>query len=248
MPLPTPQAVLSVIKVSGMDLKKLVDHTAYATSNERPQYLGGCWYTEDSRLVSNTTDGTIRLTESSVVVDGEMAAVVIPRRSLDAIGKIFAPSPEVTLQSAGNILSVRDEDRTLQTVLLNTDFPSFKKIFGLKGKHTVKVARDALRSALTCLSSVIGDPPGVILTVEPGKVGISLSREDVGEGENEVEVEYTGEGVKVKMNYYVLTSTLDKLPGTEVVMTIGDNQGTPIILNVPGEEGLKVAITPMHMG
>lgn len=242
--LPRPGVVSGSVELTGTDLKRLVDMTSYATTQDRPQFSGALWFTEDGHLVSAATD-TKRLAEMRVMVKGSIPRIVIPRHGMDAFSKVFATSPRVDIDQAGNLMILRAENKIMHVVLLEPDFPGYRHLLTMKGSEKVRIKRDALIAALRAISAAVGLLPRVELNIWPGGMKVSAVKEDIGDGADEIEVEYEGFGVVVCLNYYFLLEMLYRLPSPELYLWADSRIGKPVIVEPAGENNLKVMIAPM---
>jgi DNA polymerase III sliding clamp (beta) subunit (PCNA family) len=239
-----PGEVGSAARITGMDLKRVVDLTAYCADTSRPNLNGALFKGVGGKLVVVATD-VRRLVEAKVAMTGELGAVVVPKAGMEAMGGAFHQCPEVVLEHAGNVLVATGGGKKLYVRLLVNDFPGYERLLAMKGGHKVVVDKGELKQGLLSAGVMIGDPPRIAVRVENGKLHVGAVRQDIGEGDSEVAVQYGGEGVTVAMNYNYLLAAVDKCPTPQLVMYLDPARGRPIIMEPVGDGTVRSLIAPM---
>ena len=86
----------------------------------------------------------------------------------------------------------------------------------------------------------------VKVEIQPGKVAVTASNPDYGEGRDEVDVEYDGDGMVIGFNYNYLLDVLGAIRGETIVLELND-EFSPTVVTSPSEPGAIFVVMPMRV-
>lgn len=246
---------VSLFKIKPGALKEMIAQTSYAISNDesRPGLCGAFLEKQD--------DGTFRMVATDghrlVLLGAELVeksskskfgdGVVIPRKGLMEMKRLLEENPEeVQLGIDGNTLVFKAEDVVVVMRLLEAKFPAYRAVIPETQPINLTIKRKQLMSSLKRISILASDrTAGVKLILEKGRLLVTVSNADLGEGREEIAVEYDGNDRAIGFNAGYLIDALEVLASDEVVLSLEDTMA-PAVVRVGGGEYVGV-IMPLTL-
>ncbi|PKN58521.1 MAG: DNA polymerase III subunit beta [Deltaproteobacteria bacterium HGW-Deltaproteobacteria-14] len=240
--------------------KDLVEKTAFSMSDDETRMnLNGVFLKIEpgssdglSRLTMVSTDGH-RLSKVEIEAElqgyaGESLNAIVHkkgvqevRRLLDGDGDVldvgFAPGV-ILFRSGGTTFSVRQ---------IEDAYPDFAKVIPAAAPVRVVVPRERLLRAIRRNAILTSNKTYIIkVELQPGKIAVTTSNPDYGEGRDEVDVDYNGEGMVIGFNYNYLQDVLNVIRGETAVLELTD-EFSPTVVTSPSEPGAIFVVMPMRV-
>lgn len=240
--------------------KDLIEKTAFSMSDDETRMnLNGVFLRIDagsseglSRMTMVSTDGH-RL--SKVELEAELVGhgadnldtivhkkgVQEIRRLLDSEGDLLeiAFAPQVVLfRSGGTIFTVRQ---------IEDAYPDYAKVIPASAPVRITVPRERLLRAIRRIAILTNTKTYIIkLELQSGRIAMTTSNPDYGEGRDEVDVDYTGDGMVIGFNYNYLQDVLNAIRGETAVLELTD-EFSPTVVTSPSEPGAVFVVMPMRV-
>ncbi|TNF37177.1 MAG: DNA polymerase III subunit beta [Deltaproteobacteria bacterium] len=240
--------------------KDLVEKTAFSMSDDETRMnLNGVFL----RIEAGSGDGLARLTMVSTDghrlskveleaelqgYDGQPLSAIVHkkgvqevRRLLDGDGEVldvgFAPGV-ILFKSGGTTFSVRQ---------IEDAYPDYAKVIPAAAPVRVVVPRERLLRAIRRNAILTSNKTYIIkVELQPGKIAVTTSNPDYGEGRDEVDIDYSGEGMVIGFNYNYLQDVLNVIRGETAVLELTD-EFSPTVVTSPSEPGAIFVVMPMRV-
>jgi DNA polymerase-3 subunit beta len=253
LPSPSPKAM---VRIQAALLSAMIERTMYAASADETRYnLNGVYFevlrdTGKIRLVA--TDGhRLAYVDRVIAADlsGLASGVIFPRKGLSELKRLVdeEDADEVELGFEGNNGVARRGEVTLLMRLIEGEFPNYRQVLPKPPRHTLVLEREPLIHALRRVSVLsVERSRSVKLEVQEGRLQISSSNPDLGEGHEELEIDYAGESLCLGFNARYLLDTLGVLQAKEVQLGLHDELSPAQIRPTDDGESLAV-VMPMRI-
>ncbi len=212
-------------KCSSADLRKLIEHVAFAASTEesRPILNGVLWELRPERMRMVATNGH-RLARMDVPAKAGLGAsqadLIVPPKALEQIRRLFASEDEIEIAKSDNHLGFRSAVTQVYTRLIEGPYPNYEQVIPRENDKASTADKAALCSALRRMSIVASDQTHRIrMALAGGSCKLSVQTPDLGEAQEEMTVTYEGDPLEIGFNATYLLEVLKYIPTDEVRMT-----------------------------
>ena len=184
------------------------------------------------KLNITATDG-FRLSREVIEVDGELANLIIPARTVVELSKILSEGKkeEVEMQvvSGSNQLVFLYDKYQLISRVLEGNFPDVDKIIPIDFKSEIVIDREELLRAVRAMSIFAREANNIIkFKYTEGRLVLNALGGQTGGSEVEVEADVSGEETEISFNYrYVMD-----------FLTSVNFERVKLLLNGPLEKGV----------
>lgn len=220
------------LKISGKDLRRLLDKTAFAISTDAVKfYFGGVYLHQvtvdgESMLRAVATDGHRMAMADMPAPEGLEAGsgALIPRKAVTELRRfVDAADIEVFLRLGRALVSAKAPGATLASKLIDGEFPQYQRVIpadlprrveGDVGRLTAALKRAAIMSGGEKIRSVK-------VSIEPGALKIVGRESQGGEAEDVVEVGYEGEPCEYSFNVAYLLDIVGQMEGRTIDLHFG---------------------------
>ena len=192
---------------------------AAATDEARP-ILTGVLARFDGTTLSLAAADNYRIAVKTIdILDPvEETSIVIPARSLDALGRVLGDVDDpvqVTLSPARNQILFHVEGVDLVSRLIDGQFPNYQQVLPKSWTTKATVDRDQLLAAVR-LASFIASNTANIVKLHVGKeaeTGLTVTAAaDIGDNQGQVEATVEGDGTTIAFNARYLIDVLSNVP------------------------------------
>jgi DNA polymerase-3 subunit beta len=152
---------------------------------------------------------------------------------------------------AKNLILFRGVSATASTTFLvrqiEDQYPDYSRVIPASSPVKVVVPRERLARAIR-KNAILTSSKTFIIKVElhPGKLAVTASNPDYGEGRDELDVDYKGPGMVIGFNYNYLLDVLGVVKGETIVFEMTD-EFSPTVLTSPSEPGAVFVVMPMRV-
>jgi DNA polymerase-3 subunit beta len=122
--------------------------------------------------------------------------------------------------------------------LIEGSFPNYRQLIPESYPSRLTVDREALLSAIDRASLVAEDHIPIRLSLSPGGVELSVSRQDVGGETEHVEAEYVGEEMTIAFNSRYLNDGVTAVEEEKVVLDVLDPLKPGVLRGSEGDDFL----------
>jgi DNA polymerase-3 subunit beta len=148
-------------RIKSGDLQKLIQHTAFAVSNEesRPILNGVLWELRPDNMRMVATNGH-RLAKMDVPISSAGAPssdMIVPPKALDQIRRLFPQDEELEIARGDNHLGFRSPFTAVYTRLIEGPYPNYDQVIPRDNNRIAIADRQSLISALRRMSVIASD-------------------------------------------------------------------------------------------
>lgn len=211
-------------RIKSGDLQKLIQHTAFAVSNEesRPILNGVLWELRPDNMRMVATNGH-RLAKMDVPINSAGAPssdMIVPPKALDQIRRLFPQDEDLEIARGDNHLGFRSPFTAVYTRLIEGPYPNYDQVIPRDNNRIAVADRQSLISALRRMSVIASDQTHRIrLSFNSGLLRFSVQTPDLGEANDEMAVRYNGDPLDIGFNATYLLEILRYIPTDEVKLT-----------------------------
>jgi len=228
----------SAVDVDGDAFSAALTQVSVAASNDdaRPILTGVFFEHEEGKLRMVATDSYRLAVRDVPAVDADLSGLV-PVRALKELGRSIGSSKLKV--AVGDREAVFASNRgTLTARLIEGSFPNYRQLIPDSYPSRLTIAREALLDAIDRASLVAEDHIPIRMSLSPGGVELSVSRQDVGGETEHVEAEYVGEEMTIAFNSRYLNDGVTAIDEETVVLDVLDPLKPGVLRGGEGEDFL----------
>jgi DNA polymerase-3 subunit beta len=192
--------------ISVKDFKEMVSQTVFAVSDDETRYfMNGVFMEKDEdKIIMVATDGR-RLAYISKPAGKDIkdfSGVIVPPKILNVITKRAGDEGLVSLSVTDKTIYIRFGSYSLSSVLLEGQFPNYRKVIPETQTKKLSVKRSEMLDALRRVSLLVEQKSHrVYLGLAPGMMSIYSEESDIGAAKEDIPCEYDGEEIAIALNY-----------------------------------------------
>jgi DNA polymerase-3 subunit beta len=260
-PVMSSEGLSSRITCEAADLIRLIDKTRFAISTEETRYyLTGIYLhtvVEDGRptLRAVATDGRRLALADMTAPEGAEAipGVIVPRKTIAEARRLLDDAGE-TVDLLISPQKVRFEfgRATLTSKVIDGSFPDYTRVIP-KENHRILSADNALFAAAVDRVATISSEKSrsVKLSVEGGKVVLTVRNMETGQAVEELEVDYDGDPFEIGFNARYLMDVTDQIGGETVEFRFTDRAASATMLDAvlvldPTDARVQYVLMPLR--
>src|SRR2546423_639396 len=211
-------------RVRAGDLRKLIDHTAFAVSTEesRPILNGVLWElrAELMRMVATNGHRLAKMEVPIAAAGAPSSDLIVPPKALEQIRRLFPEDEELEIARGDNHLGFRSPFTAVYTRLIEGAYPNYQQVIPKDNDKYAIADKLALTSALRRMSVIASDQTHRIrLSFNQALLRFSVQTPDLGEATDEMPVRYNGDPLDIGFNANYLLEILKYIPTDEVKLT-----------------------------
>ena len=250
-------------KLASGDLKRLIDKTQFAISNEETRYyLNGVYlHTMDVEghlmLRAVATDGH-RLARVEVPAPKgalAMPGVIVPRKAVAEIQKLVENldqdvrieiSPSKARFTFGDP-SVHLGQVVLTSKLIDGTFPDYMRVIPSGNDKRLTVDREPFQVAVDRVATISSERGRAVkLTLADAKLILSVTNPDLGSAVEELDVDYDSSPIDIGFNARYLLDITEQLDNDTVLFKLSD-PGSPTLLQDRDGAAALYVLMPMRV-
>src|SRR6476659_2558027 len=211
-------------RVRAGDLRKLIDHTAFAVSTEesRPILNGVLWELRAELMRMVATNGH-RLARMDLPIPSlnSPGDLIVPPKALEQVRRLFPAEEDLEIAQGDNHLGFRSPFTAVFTRLIEGPYPNYEQVIPRDNDRVAIADKVALMSALKRMSVIASDQTHRIrLSFNAALLRFSVQTPDLGEAQDEVPIRFTGDPIDIGFNANYLLEILRYIPTEEVRLTL----------------------------
>ncbi|HUB64455.1 MAG TPA: DNA polymerase III subunit beta [Methylocella sp.] len=249
--------------LAALDLKRLIDKTQFAISNEETRYyLNGVYlHTIDveahTMLRAVATDGH-RLARVEIPAPKGaigMPGVILPRKAVAEVQKLIEdPSTDVRVEiSAAKARFTFGDPNTgagqvvLISKLIDGTFPDYVRVIPSNNDKRLVVEREPFAAAVDRVSTISSERGRAVkLALADSKLTLSVTNPDSGSAVEELDVDYDSSPIDIGFNARYLLDITEQLDSDTVLFKLADPGSPTLVQDRDGASALYV-LMPMRV-
>jgi DNA polymerase III subunit beta len=238
------------------ELKRLLDKTQFAISSEETRYyLNGVFLhvTEEdgaALLRAVATDGhrLARLETPAPTGAAGMPGVIVPRKAVVEVQKLIEdPDAEVTIELSPAKIRFTLGSVVLTSKLIDGSFPDYARVIPTHNDKYVTVERKDFSEAVDRVSTISSERGRAVkMSINAGKLVLSVTNPDSGSAVEELEVDYDGAPIEIGFNARYLIEIANQLDSDTTLFKLNDSGSPTVIQDRDGASALFV-LMPMRV-
>src|SRR5580692_4620730 len=240
--------------LKGSDLKRLIDKTQFAISTEETRYyLNGIYLHiagPAQALRAVATDGHRLAQVELPLPDGAtgMPGIIIPRKTVSEVQRLLdEPDAEVAVELSPGKIRFTVGAVILTSKLIDGTFPDYGRVIPLGNDKELVVDRKEFEAAVDRVSTVSSERGRAVkLSVNAGKLLLSVTNPDSGSATEELEVEYEADPIDVGFSSRYLLDIATQIESEAAVLKLAD-PGSPTLIQDKDPHGALYVLMPMRV-
>jgi DNA polymerase III subunit beta len=236
------------------DLKRLIDKTQFAISTEETRYyLNGIYLHiagPAQALRAVATDGHRLAQVELPLPDGAtgMPGIIIPRKTVSEVQRLLdEPDAEVAIELSPGKIRFTVGAVILTSKLIDGTFPDYGRVIPLGNDKELVVDRKEFEAAVDRVSTVSSERGRAVkLSLNSGKLLLSVTNPDSGSATEELEVEYEAEPIDIGFNSRYLLDIASQIESEAAVLKLAD-PGSPTLIQDKDAHGTLYVLMPMRV-
>ena len=237
-------------------LKQIIDKTRFAISTEETRYyLNGIYLhtangAQGETLRAVATDGH-RLAQFEIPLPSGaagMPGVIIPRKTVGEVQRLLdSGEQEISIELSTSKIRFTIGDVVLTSKLIDGTFPDYGPVIPLNNSKILQVDKHEFENAVDRVSTVSSERGRAVkLSLNGGKMTLSVNNPDSGSATEELEVEYEADALDIGFNSRYLLDIAAQIESETAVLKLADPGSPTLIQDKDGGHALYV-LMPMRV-
>jgi DNA polymerase-3 subunit beta len=241
----------SFFEIPVKNFKNMISQTIFAVSDDETRYFMNGVYCEkqEGKLIMVGTDGR-RLAYSEEEAGEEIKdfeGVIIPPKILNMILKRAGDEGLIALSVTGKQIFARFGLYELSSVLIEGQFPSYRRVIPENQSHFFTLSRLDMLDALKRVALLVEQKSRrIYLGVTTEGITVSSEESDLGVADEEIPCSYEGDAISIAMNYQYLEEPFKAMSEDEISIHFSDPTRAMTIKPVP-EKNFFHIVMPMQV-
>jgi DNA polymerase-3 subunit beta len=255
-PIMSSDGLSSSVTVEKEALIRLIDKTRFAISTEETRYyLNGLYLHTvqvegETRLRAVATDGH-RLALAEMPAPDGMAAfpgVIVPRKTVGEARRLLDDvSGPVEFQISAAKIRFEFARAALTSKVIDGSFPDYVRVIPRGNDKVVIVDNDLLARAVDRVATISAEKSrSVKLSIEPGRMTLTVRNMEAGQGVEELEIDYDGPAFDIGFNARYLLDVCAQIEGDTAELRFADPSSPTLVLD-PADAGVQYVLMPLRV-
>ena len=232
------------------DFREMVQQSVFAVSDDETRYfMNGVFFEKsEGKLNMVSTDGR-RLAFIGKDADSKIkdfSGVIIPPKILNTIIKRSGDEGVISISVNDKSIFINFASYQFSSVLIEGNFPNYKKVIPEKQEYSLIIKREELLSALRRVALMVEKKSHrIYLGISSGKMDIYSEESENGIVEDEIPCQYDGEDVTIALNYRYLEEPFKVMEASDIKMNFSSATKAITIEPVPVKDFFHI-VMPMQ--
>jgi DNA polymerase-3 subunit beta len=238
------------------ELKRLIDKTQFAISTEETRYyLNGIYLHAAGTAKAQTlravaTDGH-RLAQMEIELPkgaAGMPGIIVPRKTVGEVHRLMEDGEtEVTIELSPGKIRFMIGQTVLTSKLIDGTFPDYARVIPVGNDKELVVNKKEFEAAVDRVSTVSSERGRAVkLSVNAGRLLLSVTNPDSGSANEELEVEYEADPIDIGFNSRYLLDIAAQIESEAAVLKLAD-PGSPTLIQDKEQRGALYVLMPMRV-
>jgi DNA polymerase-3 subunit beta len=249
------------IGIDTNDLVRLIDKTRFAISTEETRYyLNGLYVhavVEDgeSKLRAVATDGR-RLALAEMPAPAGFAGtpgVIIPRKTINEARRLMDDAGEtVTMGVSAQKVRFGFDHAAMTSKVIDGSFPPYERVIPRDNKRVMTLDKALFAAAVDRVATISTEQSRAVnLSIESGRMTLTVRNMDAGQAVEEMEIDYEGEPFAIGFNARYVLDVTGQIGGEIAEFRFADQVGgaalmDPTLVLDPTDAGVQYVLMPLR--
>jgi DNA polymerase-3 subunit beta len=245
-----PVSAASYFEMPVKEFKEMVNQTVFAVSDDETRYFMNGVYLEKTgdKIIMVATDGR-RLAYIGKPAGNEIqdfAGVIVPPKILNIITKRAGDEGLISISVTDKTIFIRFGSYSLSSVLLEGQFPNYRKVIPESQTNSLSVNRSEMLDALRRVSLLVEQKSHrVYLGLATGVMSVYSEESEIGTAREEIPCTYEGEEIAIALNYRYIEEPFKVINGEEICIQFSGPSKAITIVPVPEKDFFHI-VMPMQ--
>jgi DNA polymerase-3 subunit beta len=231
------------------NFKEMVNQTAFAVSDDETRFFMNGVYLEkaENKIIMVATDGRrLAYIEKDANDIKDFPGIIVHPKILNIITKRAGDEGLIAISVTDKIIFVRFGSYSFSSVLLDGQFPNYRKVIPEEQPNSLSVNRTEMLDALRRVSLLVEQKSHrIYLGLKPGIMEIYSEEGEIGDAKEEIPCKYNGEEVALALNYRYIEEPFKVIDSDEICIRFSGPTKAITIVPDPKTDFLHV-VMPMQ--
>jgi len=231
------------------DFKEMISQTIFAVSDDETRFfMNGVYFEKiDNKIIMVATDGRrLAYIEKEAGKIKDFPGIIIHPKILNVITKRAGDEGLIAISVTDKIIFVRFGSYSFSSVLLEGQFPNYRKVIPEEQIHSLSVNRNEMLDALRRVSLLVEQKSHrIYLSLKPGVMEIYSEEGEIGDAKEEIPCKYDGEEIALALNYRYIEEPFKVINSDEVCIRFTGSSKAITIVPVPKTDFFHI-VMPMQ--
>jgi DNA polymerase-3 subunit beta len=177
-----------------------------------------------------------------------MPGIIVPRKTVGEVQRLLEdPETPVTIELSPGKIRFSVGAVILTSKLIDGTFPDYARVIPLGNDKEVIVDKQEFEAAVDRVSTVSSERGRAVkLSLNAGKLLLSVTNPDSGSATEELEVEYESEPIDIGFNSRYLLDIASQIESEAAVLRLAD-PGSPTLIQDKEPHGALYVLMPMRV-
>ena len=251
--------LLTKFVISATELKRMIDKTKFAISNEETRYyLNGIFFHRTQKdsidiLRAVATDGH-RLAQYDIPLPQgakEMNGIIIPKKTIQELRKVLDDaSGDINIELNENKVRFSFNDIQITSKVIDGTFPDYTKVIPSSNDKTIITKNDGFKSSIERVSAVAINEEvkskAIKIFIDSNKILLNVDSSSRGSAIEEIDINYDQDKVEIGFNSRYLIDICNEIDGETITLKLLDSTSPAIILD-ESDENIFFVLMPMRI-
>jgi len=231
------------------DFKEMINQTIFAVSDDETRFFMNGVYLEkaENKIIMVATDGRrLAYIEKEENEIKDFPGVIVHPKILHVLTKRAGDEGLVSISVTDKMIFVRFGAYSFSSVLLDGQFPNYRKVIPEEQINSLSVNRNEMLDALRRVSLLVEQKSyRIYLGLKPGIMEIYTEEGEIGDAKEEIPCKYDGEEIVLALNYRYIEEPFKVIDSDEVCMRFTGSSKAITIAPVPKTDFFHI-VMPMQ--
>ena len=232
------------------EFKDMITETVFAVSDDETRYfMNGVFFEKaEEKINMVATDGRrLACISRPAPAINDFSGVIIPPKILNVILRRSGDEGMISLSVSEKTLFVQFGSYKLSTVLIEGQFPNYRRVIPEVQDKSFSVNRLEMLDALKRVSLLVEQKSHrVYLKLASGVISVYCAENEIGDATEEISCVYDGEEISIALNYRYIEEPFKVMTCENVCLKFSDPTKAITIYPVPENDFFHI-VMPMQL-
>ncbi|MDR0290692.1 MAG: DNA polymerase III subunit beta [Treponema sp.] len=231
------------------NFKEMVNQTVFAVSDDETRFFMNGVFLEkaEGKIIMVATDGRrLAYIEKEAGDIKDFSGIIVHPKILNVITKRAGDEGPIAISVTDKIIFVRFGSYNFSSVLLDGQFPNYRKVIPEEQTSSFSVNRAEMLDALRRVSLLVEQKSHrIYLGLKSGIVEIYSEESEIGDAKEEIPCKYDGEEISLALNYRYMEEPFKAINSEEICINFSGSTKAITIVPVPKTDFFHI-VMPMQ--